>query len=320
VRKRLLWALGLAAFCFIAQNVEAARSEDAGGMLRVCLNENLLPYSVRRGDSGTGFDLMIAEAVAKRIERALVVQWFETKLDTDSRFAIEANALLSDGRCDLLGGYPLIKDALGSPELQSGKLPDFAGMKANDRRRQVKLGALAPTRPYHFAPLTVVLGPKAASRRISSLADLDGVNVGIEIGTLGDAILMSYGHGRFVPNIKHVVPGRGELLPRLESGDYDATLIALHRFDAYKIDHPDTKLQPSGYYFPIGFNMGFVGRTDEASLIARTNAALDDMLKDGDPASLAAAAHMTYVPPRLPYVFEGISISDLANLVVEQKR
>jgi hypothetical protein len=44
------------------------------------------------------------------------------------------------------------------------------------------------------------------------------------------------------------------------------------------------------------------------------------MLKDGDPASLAAAAHMTYVPPRLPYVFEGISISDLANLVVEQKR
>jgi ABC-type amino acid transport substrate-binding protein len=320
VRKRLLWALGLAAFCFIAQNVEAARSEDAGGMLRVCLNENLLPYSVRRGDSGTGFDLMIAEAVAKRIERTLVVQWFGTKLDTDSRFAIEANALLSDGRCDLLGGYPLIKDALGNPGPQSGRLPDFAGMKASDRRRQVKLGALAATRPYHFAPLTVVLGPKAASRRISSLADLDGVNVGIEIGTLGDAILMSYGHGRFVPNIKHVVPGRGELLPRLESGDYDATLIALHRFDAYKIDHPDTKLQPSGYYFPIGFNMGFVGRTDEASLIERTNAALDDMLKDGDPASLAAAAHMTYVPPRLPYVFEGISISDLANLVVEQKR
>ena len=165
MRKRLLRALGLAAFCFIAEHVGAARSEDAGlGVLRVCLNENLLPYSVRRGDSGTGFDLMIAESVAKRIERPLVVQWFGTKLDTDSRSAVEASALLSDARCDLLGGYPLIKDALGSPGPQSGRLPDFAGAKASDRRRQVKLGALAATRPYHFAPLTVVLGAKAASR------------------------------------------------------------------------------------------------------------------------------------------------------------
>ena len=68
--------------------------------------------------------------------------------------------------------------------------------------------------------------------------------------------------GRLISRITHLVPGRGELLPKLEKGEYDATLIPLHRFDAYRIEHPDTGIKPSGYYFPIGFNMGFVGLAD----------------------------------------------------------
>ena len=59
--------------------------------------------------------------------------------------------------------------------------------------------------------------------------------------------------------------------------------------------------------------MGFVGLTSEASLIGRANAALEGMLKDGEPAALALAAHMTYLPPREPYILEGISMSDLAK-------
>jgi hypothetical protein len=49
------------------------------------------------------------------------------------------------------------------------------------------------------------------------------------------------------------------LFPRLEAGEADATLVPVHRFDAYRIEHPDTKLAPSGYFLPVGFNMGFVG-------------------------------------------------------------
>ena len=44
----------------------------------------------------------------------------------------------------------------------------------------------------------------------------------------------------------------------------EATLIPVHRFDAYRIGHPDTKLRLSGYYLPIGFNMGFVGLASAA--------------------------------------------------------
>ena len=310
-----LWsALAAAAVISVVHAAATVRADDANdGALRVCLNESLSPYSVRDGDSGNGFDVMIAEALAKRLGRTLAVQWFESKLDEDASSAIEANALLSDGRCDLLGGYPLIKDALGRPGVETARLPDFAGARPADRRRRVTLGTLAATKPYHFAALTIVLGGKAAAKQITSLADLDGVNLGIEISTLGDAILMSFDHGRFISRITHLVPGRGELFPKLERGDYDATIIPVHRFDAYRMEHPDTGIKPSRYYFSVGFNMGFVGLANATPLIERANAALDDMLKAGEPASFALAAHMTYLPPRQPYILEGISMSDLTK-------
>ncbi len=289
------------------------RAEANEGTLRVCLNEDLPPYSVRHGEDGAGFDYLIAQSLAKRLGQHLAVQWFESKLDEDSSTRIEANALLSDGRCDLLGGYPLVKDELGKPGLETARLPGFAGAGAADRRRRVTLGTLAATNPYHFAALTVVLGGKAAAKPITTLADLDGVNLGIEAGTFADAILMSFDHGRLISRITHLVPGRGKLLPKLEKGEYDATLIPLHRFDAYRIEHPDTGIKQSGYYFPIGFNMGFVGLATAAPLIEQVNAALDEMLKSDEPASFALAAHMTYLPPRQPYVLDGITMSDLTK-------
>jgi ABC-type amino acid transport substrate-binding protein len=110
----------------------------------------------------------------------------------------------------------------------------------------VTLGTLTATRPYHFAALTVVLAGKAAGKRVTSLADLDGVSLGIEGGTFADAALMGFDHGRLISQITHLVPGRGELLPKLEQGEFDATLIALHRDDACRIEHPDTGIKPSG--------------------------------------------------------------------------
>jgi len=314
VRLGLAAALAATALVAIAGGAASSRAEDGGaGALRVCLGEDLPPYSVRHGETGGGFDFLIAEALAKRLGRPLAVQWFESKLDEDSSSAIEANALLSDSRCDLLGGYPLTRDALAKPGFETARMPDFEGAKAADRRRRVTLGTLAPTRPYHLAAFTIVLGGKAAERRIAGIGDLDGIPLGIEAGTLGDAILMSYDHGRLISQITHMVPGHGELLPRLERGDYDATFVAQHHFDAYRIEHPDTKLKPTGYYFPLGFNMGFVGLASAADLIAHVDAALDDMLKNGEAARLAEAAHMTYLPPRQPYILEGITMRDLAK-------
>jgi len=290
-----------------------AEDEDKSAPLRICLNKELPPFSVRNKQGGAGFDVLTAQAIAKRLGRPLIVQWYESKLDEDASSKIESNALLSDGRCDLVAGYPLVKDALGKPGLETARLPDFAGARPADRRQQVALGTLIPTTPYHFAGLTIVLGGKAKERRIADLGDLEGLDLVIEAGTLGDVILMTFEHGRFVSRISHLVPGRGELFPRLEAGEADATLIPVHRFDAYLIEHADSKLAPSGYYLSIGFNMGFVGLASSSQLIEQANAAIDAMLKDGELAALASAAHMTYLPPRQPYILDHFTMSDLTR-------
>ena len=97
------------------------------------------------------------------------MQWYESKLDEDSSSTIEANALLSDGRCDLLAGYPLVKDALGKPGLETARLPDFAGARAGGPAAAGDAGSFERRpAPYHFAGLTVVLGGKANDKHIAA--------------------------------------------------------------------------------------------------------------------------------------------------------
>jgi len=291
----------------LAGAATTARAQDT---LRVCLDENVPPYSVRHGQGGSGFDVAVADAVAQRLGRTLAVEWFESKVETDSSSTLAANALLSDGRCQLVAGYPLIKDALGKPAAETARLPDYDGATPADRRRRVALGTLVPSRAYHRAPLTVVLAPGVA-KPITGLADLEGLKLVTEASTLEDTILMTYRDGALVDHITHLVPGRGELLPRLERGGFDAALLPLHRFDAYRARHPETALKASGYYHRIGFNMGFVGLWTEAPLIQQVDAAIGDLLAHGAFPALAEKAGMTYVPPRPPDVGDSLSLSAL---------
>jgi ABC-type amino acid transport substrate-binding protein len=271
--------------------------------LRVCLNEDLPPLSVHhRGQPGSGFDVALAQAIADALHRSLAVQWFESKLDEDSSPALEANALLSDGRCALLGGYTLTQDSLVMPGMKTAKLPDFDGATVADRRRRVALGVLTPSQPYIYSPLTVVLGTKVRDRHIANLGDLVGLRIAVESGTLSDAILMNHDHGRLVDEITHLVPGRSDLLAALDRGEFDATLLDLRRFDAYRATHPDTKLVASGHYYPVGANRGYVALSSDAALLAAVNKALADLQAKGTIVELARNAGLTYLPPREPII------------------
>jgi len=281
-------------------NGHAAASDDA---LRVCLDENLPPVSVhRRGKPESGFDVLLAQAVAKLLQRPLNIQWFESKLDEDSSPALEANALLSDGRCALLAGYPLTKDSLVVPGVKTAKLPDFDGATRDDRRRRVTLGVLAPSSPYIYSALTIVLGSKARVRHIGELGDLAGLRIGVESGTLADAILMNFEKGRLIEQITHLVRGRDDLLGALDRGELDATLLDLRRLDAYRAIHPDSHLAATGYYYPIGANRAYVGLASDPELIAAVNRALSDLEANGTIEQLARTAGLTYLPPREPIV------------------
>jgi ABC-type amino acid transport substrate-binding protein len=279
----------------------AARADD--DPLKVCLDENLPPLSMhQRGKPDSGFDVALAQAVAGRLGRPLRIQWFESKLDESSSPALEANALLSDGRCALIGSYALTRDSLKVPGVKTAKLPDFEGATRDDRRRRVPVGVLAPSQPYVYSPLTVVLGDKARGRKISGVGDLAGLRIAIESGTLGDAILMTFENGRLIDHITHLVPGRHDLLGALNGGEFDATLLDLSRFDAYRAAHPDTRLAASGYYYPIGVNRGYVGLAGDPALIAAVNKALSDLQAAGTIADLAKTAGLTYLPPVEPAI------------------
>jgi ABC-type amino acid transport substrate-binding protein len=299
-----------AALLVVAGLAEPACGEE---VLRVCLDANVPPWSVYEGAKGGGFDWAVAEMVANRIGRQLALQWFETKPDPDDSTTLAVDALLSDRRCQLVGGYPLVESTLGKPGMKSARMPDFIGARPTDRGRSIELGTLVPSRAYHFAALTVVLGAAAASARITDLANLEGLKLGVEGGTLADAILMLFGDGRFVNQITHVVPGGGELLPRLEKGEYDATLVELRRFDAYRAAHPESKLTPSGYYFPTGFNIGFAGLSVDRDLIEQIDRAIAGMFEEGELPALARTAGVTYLPPRRPNVSPDATLTDLSR-------
>jgi ABC-type amino acid transport substrate-binding protein len=271
--------------------------------LKICLDEDRPPLSAHhRGKPDAGFDMLLAQAVAERLGRPLTIQWFESKLDEDSSPQLEANALLSDGRCSLVGGYALTQDSLVAPGMKTARLPDFAGATRDDRRRRVALGVLTPSQPYVYSPMTVVLGPKASGRKIGDIADLAGLRLVIESGSLGDAILMTFDKGRLIDSITHLVPGRDDLLGALQRGDYDATLIDLARFDAHRAAHPDTALSASGYYYPIGANRGYVGLAGDGALIEAVNKTLSGLAAEGKIAEFGRQAGLTYLPPREPAI------------------
>lgn len=278
-------------------------SQATDDTLRVCLDEDLPPLSVHhRGKPGSGFDVALAHAVAERLGRQLEIQWFESKLDEDSSPSLEANALLSDGRCSLVGSYAFTQDSLVVPGVKTAKLPDFDGATRDDRRRRVPLGVLAHSRPYMFSALTIVLGTQAQARTIAGIGDLAGLRIAIESGTLADAILMTFEKGRLIDDITHVVPGRDDLLGALQDGKFDATLVDSRRFDAYRAAHADAGIKGSGYLYPIGANRGYVGLASNPELITAVDKVLTDLQVNGQLDKLGEAAGLTYLPPREPTI------------------
>ena len=281
--------------------------------LRVCMNEDVPPYSVARGDSGSGFDVALATALAGHLGRALEIQWFESKIDDESSPTLEANALLSDRRCDLMAGYPLTAHALGRPSAKTARLPGFRGAGASDRRRRVELGEVVPSRPYQRAPLALLLAPGVAKRAIANLGDVEDLRFGAEGGTLADAILMLYRNGKLIDRITHYPPGRGEMLKRLEAGEIDAAFVSLHRFDAYRKENPATRIQSSGFNYPVAFNLGYAALSGNAALVDQVNAALESMRGSGEIERLARTSGVTYVEPVQPFVSPTMTFRQLEN-------
>ena len=303
-------ALALALCGVVATAISATARADHARPLGVCVQSEDPPLSSRA--SGGGFDVALSRLVAERLGQPLAIQWFVTRRDPDADPPVEADALLSDGRCELVAGYALLADALGHPRRETGNLPPFEGRKPEDRRRAVKLGDLAATHSYRRDALTVVLAPGRAERRVQRLADIGDLRVGVEIHSLADLIAMQYEQGRLADQVVHF-PDSAALFAALQSGGLDAALVDLHAFDAWRRAHPDTRITGSGYLHSIGFNLGFVGLGTNAALIARVDAILAALTTDGTIAKLAQASGVTYLAPRPPDIAPAITLAAISG-------
>jgi ABC-type amino acid transport substrate-binding protein len=291
---------------------------EAAEPLTVCLQAGTPPFSYLEAKQAKGFDVAVAGKVAEALGRPLKIQWLEVskRPENDEPDPARAeNAMLNYGKCQLVGGFPLIANDI-APTDEKSRLPEYRGQSQDERKMWVKIGRLIASEPYHFFPFTVLLGPKAEGRKIASLRDIQGLHIGSEDGTLADAMLMWFGHRMYMRQIVHFMPANtlehgGGLLDHLDRGDIDATMVELRRYDVYRAKHPDTKITATGFYHRIGFNMGFVALPKDEALIDRVNGAIDALTAKKELPALAKAEGMTYVAPREPAVRAGVVMGDL---------
>lgn len=284
--------------------------------LAICMEESNAPVSQRRGPGAGGFDVLLAQALAERLGRPLVIRWFESKYEKEASLALAVNALLSSGVCELVAGYPLYAPQLGAPQAATARTPDHDGAKPPRQRPWIRLGSLIASRPYLAAPLTIILAPGARERTLTSLDDLSGLRVVATAGTLADAILRLHRGGAFVKDLSSL-PQNDDLLAALESGGYDAAFVELHKYDRHRARLPATRLAPSGFLHALSFNLGIVALEGERALIASVNQALEDLRRDGRLVAIAERAGLSYVAPQAPEVRGPISLQLLRAMAIQ---
>lgn len=292
--------------------ITSGTSAPGAAPLTVCLETDDPPLSSNVGGKPQGFDVALAGLIAERLNRPLEIQWFVTRDDPDSDPMTEASALLSDGHCTLVAGYPLLRNKLGRPRAGTGKLPPFAGARADDRGRWIHLGELVPTRPYRFNAITVALSQKQSRRSVHALADLEGLSLGVQTHSLPDLIASNYRQGALIQHVVHFDAAR-PLFARLETGELDAALVDQREFDAWRLANPHAPVIATGYRHSIGFNIGFVGLAEQSPLIETVDKALDGLITDGRLEALGQANGLTYLLPHKPDVPPGFSLSTVSG-------
>ncbi len=281
--------------------------------LTVCLNKDNAPFSMKKDGKEGGFDVLVAQAVAKQLGKPLEIKWYEKERRSRGPVSVKASVMITAGVCQLVGGYPLLQSSLDRPGGgESATLPPIEGMPVENRKQAIKGSQLYPSQPYHFAGVTPILGTRVTQQKLESLDDLKPYKIGNRPAAIGDLIAMAYKQGLLVKNTLHV-DMQSEPLDALSKGEYDVTIIEAHKFDMYRADNPQTALRSSGLVLPVGFNLGFVTTDEHAELLKAVSGVIDAMAKSGEIEKVARAAGITYIAPQQPAVHNGLGLERIAQ-------
>jgi ABC-type amino acid transport substrate-binding protein len=278
--------------------------------LTVCMAENNPPLSYRVDGTSRGLDVVVAEAIAAELHRALKVVPFESKYEHESTLAQEVNALLSSGVCDMASGFALLAGDLGPPGRPTARVPDYPGAKRPPQRPWVPLGTLVATEPYHAMAMALVVRDPA--RQAATLAELGDARIGVVSGTLAGTAVSLYRNGKLRDRIVSLAQNQN-VLEELEAGRFDATLVALDRLDAWRLAHPASTLRRAAYTHPLRINLGFVALADAAELVAAADRVIGRATSNGDLRRWSEETGTTWVAPGEPAVAANIGLADLVR-------
>ena len=215
------------------------------GTLTVCSDVPYPPFEDfdKTSDIGfKGFDVDIVDAIATQLDLKVEIK--------DSDFnALKSGLALNTKQCDLVASAMTI-----TPERE-------AVMGFSDGYYDSEQSLLVP-----------------ADSSIASIDDLDGVKVGVQKGTTGEAYANENAAGADIV----VFPSDGEMYAAIKAGQVEALLQDL----PVNIDHQNDPKAAGEFKvvetYDTGESYGLAVKKDNTSLIDAVNEALSTMRDDGD--------------------------------------
>jgi len=215
------------------------------GTLTVCSDVPYPPFENFDKTSETGFkgfDVDIVNAIAGQLDLKVQIK--------DSDFnALQSGLALASGQCDLAASAMTI-----TPE------------------REQKLGFSDGYYDYEQSLLV------PADSSIASIDDLDGVKVGVQKGTTGEAYANEHASGAEIV----VFPSDGEMYSAIKAGQVEALLQDL----PVNLDHQNDP-KAAGQFkvvetYDTGESYGLAMKKDNTALIEAVDGALQELRDSGD--------------------------------------
>ncbi|HYF74403.1 MAG TPA: ABC transporter substrate-binding protein [Nocardioides sp.] len=215
------------------------------GTLTVCSDVPYPPFEDFDKTSETGFkgfDIDIVNAIAEQLD-------LEVQIKDSSFDALQSGLALNSGQCDLAASAMTI-----TPE------------------REEKIGF---SEGYYDSEQSLLV-PSDSS--IASIGDLDGVKVGVQKGTTGEAYANENASGAEIV----VFPSDGEMYAAIKAGQVEALLQDL----PVNLDHQNDPKAPGEFKvvetYDTGESYGLAMKKDNTELIDAVDGALQELRDSGD--------------------------------------
>ena len=247
--------------------VDTLARAQAKGKLVACADPYDWPYSSQQ-DNPPGFDIDIIRSIAKRGNMRLEMVW----ADTGSRGGISRafrNSILAK-RCDV-----------------------FLGLSDNGEEDQLP-GRLVFTDPYIGLGYVLVVQGKAAD--VKTLDDVikGGFKVGVPMSTPIDDYM-------FTNNIpRGLYLNNRRIMEGMAKGEVDVSMVWGSAVAVAKQEFPDARFRMVQGYVPIAgqrFNMKFVVRKEDESLLKFINDGIQELLATGKMKEIVESYGVPFYPP-----------------------